>query len=214
MGGGNLIMSVEQKILILRKRIKELNLKPTGHNSHGKYNYYQLSDFLPHTIDICSEIGLYDEYTEHEEYKTLVVKDVEQPTEVRVFKMKKMEVPPILPTQPNEKVGVAMQRAGNTVQTVGSVDTYYMRYLYRNLLKLTEPDFTEIMAERNALIQAIHQNLPQDVIRNIVTARSKYRLEDFTNEELREIWHKILNKQQAQQHQQQEQVEGEQANDK
>lgn len=207
-------MSVEQKILILRKRIKELNLKPTGHNSHGKYSYYQLSDFLPHTIDICSEIGLYDEYTEDEEYKTLVVKDVEQPTEARIFKMKKMEVPPILPTQPNEKVGVAMQRAGNTVQTVGSVDTYYMRYLYRNLLKLTEPDFTEIMAERNALIQAIHQNLPQDLIRNIVTSRSKYRLEDFTNEELREIWHKILNKQQAQQHQQQEQVEGEQTNDK
>ena len=204
-------MSVEQKILILRKRIKELNLKPTGHNSHGKYSYYQLSDFLPHTIDICSEIGLYDEYTEDEDYKTLVVKDVEQPTEARIFKMKKMEVPPILPTQPNEKVGVAMQRAGNTVQTVGSVDTYYMRYLYRNLLKLTEPDFTEIMAERNALIQAIHQNLPQDVIRNIVTARSKYRLEDFTNEELREIWHKILNKQQAQQAQQ---VEGEQTNDK
>ena len=207
-------MSVEQKILILRKRIKELNLKPTGHNSHGKYNYYQLSDFLPHTIDICSEIGLYDEYTEDEEYKTLVVKDVEQPTETRTFKMKKMEVPPILPTQPNEKVGVAMQRAGNTVQTVGSVDTYYMRYLYRNLLKLTEPDFTEIMAERNALIQAIYQNLPQDLIRNIVTSRNKYRLEDFTNEELREIWHKILNKQQAQQHQQQEQVEGEQTNDK
>ena len=204
-------MSVEQKILILRKRIKELNLKPTGHNSHGKYNYYQLSDFLPHTIDICSEIGLYDEYTEDEEYKTLVVKDVEQPTEARIFKMKKMEVPPILPTQPNEKVGVAMQRAGNTVQTVGSVDTYYMRYLYRNLLKLTEPDFTEIMAERNALIQAIHQNLPQDLIRNIVTSRSKYRLEDFTNEELREIWRKILNKQQAQQ---QEQVEGERTNDK
>ena len=131
---------------------------------------------------------------------------MEQPTEARIFKMKKMEVPPILPTQPNEKVGVAMQRAGNTVQTVGSVDTYYMRYLYRNLLKLTEPDFTEIMAERNALIQAIQQNLPQDLIRRIVTSRSKYRLEDFTNEELREIWHKILNKQQAQQQQQQEQV--------
>ena len=49
-------MSVEQKILILRKRIKELNLKPTGYNGHGKFNYYQLSDFLPHTIDICSEI--------------------------------------------------------------------------------------------------------------------------------------------------------------
>ena len=202
-------MSVEQKILILRKRIKDLNLNPTGYNKHGQFHYYQLSDFLPHTIDICSEIGLYDEYTEDEDYKTLVIKDVEQPTDVRVFKMKKMEVPPILPTQPNEKVGVAMQRAGNTVQTVGSVDTYYMRYLYRNLLKLTEPDFTEIMAERNALIQAIQQNLPQDVIHNIVTARSKYRLEDFTNEELREIWHKILNKQQAQQHQQQEQVEGE-----
>lgn len=210
-------MSVEQKILILRKRIKELNLKPTGHNLHGKYNYYQLSDFLPHTIDICSEIGLYDEYTEHEEYKTLVVKDVEQPTEVRVFKMKKMEVPPILPTQPNEKVGVAMQRAGNTVQTVGSVDTYYMRYLYRNLLKLTEPDFTEIMAERNALIQAIQQNLPPQHIQSILSKKNKFRLEDLTNEELRDVWQWILSQRQQQQEQQQEQkqeIKGDSEDDK
>lgn len=207
-------MSVEQKILILRKRIKDLNLKPTGYNKHGQFHYYQLSDFLPHTIDICSEIGLYEEYTEDEEYKTLVVKDVEQPTEARIFKMKKMEVPPILPTQPNEKVGVAMQRAGNTVQTVGSVDTYYMRYLYRNLLKLTEPDFTEIMAERNALIQAIQQNLPPQHIQSILSKKNKFRLEDLTNEELRDVWQWILNQRQAQQHQQQEEIEGEQTNDK
>lgn len=207
-------MTVEQKILILRKRIKELNLKATGYNSHAKYNYYQLSDFLPHTIDICSELGLYDEYSEVGEYKTLTICDAEKPNDVRVYQIKKTEIPPVLPNQPTEKVGSAMQKVGNNAQAVGSVDTYFMRYLYRNLLKLTEPDFTEIMAERNALIQAIQQNLPQDVIRNIVTARSKYRLEDFTNEELREIWHKILNKQQAQQHQQHEQVEGEQTNDK
>lgn len=204
-------MSVEQKILILRKRIKELNLKATGYNSHAKYNYYQLSDFLPHTIDICSELGLYDEYSEDGEYKTLTITDTEKPTDARVYKIKKTEIPPVLPNQPTEKVGSAMQKVGNNAQAVGSVDTYFMRYLYRNLLKLTEPDFTEIMAERNALIQAIQQNLPQDLIRSIVTSRSKYRLEDFTNEELREIWHKILNKQQAQQHQQ---VEGEQTNDK
>lgn len=206
-------MTVEQKILILRKRIKELNLKATGYNSHAKYNYYQLSDFLPHTIDICSELGLYDEYSEAGEYKTLTICDAEKPNDVRVYQIKKTEIPPVLPNQPTEKVGSAMQKVGNNAQAVGSVDTYFMRYLYRNLLKLTEPDFTEIMAERNALIQAIHQNLPQDLIRNIVTSRSKYRLEDFTNEELREIWHKILNQRQAQQHQQ-EQVEGEQTNDK
>lgn len=206
-------MTVEQKILTLRKRIKELNLKATGYNSHAKYNYYQLSDFLPHTIDICSELGLYDEYSEAGEYKTLTICDAEKPNDVRVYQIKKTEIPPVLPNQPTEKVGSAMQKVGNNAQAVGSVDTYFMRYLYRNLLKLTEPDFTEIMAERNALIQAIHQNLPQDLIRNIVTSRSKYRLEDFTNEELREIWHKILNQRQAQQHQQ-EQVEGEQTNDK
>lgn len=207
-------MTVEQKILILRKRIKELNLKATGYNSHAKYNYYQLSDFLPHTIDICSELGLYDEYSEVGEYKTLTICDAEKPNDVRVYQIKKTEIPPVLPNQPTEKVGSAMQKVGNNAQAVGSVDTYFMRYLYRNLLKLTEPDFTEIMAERNALIQAIQQNLPQDVIRNIVTSRSKYRLEDFTNEELREIWHKILNKQQAQQQEQKQQVEGEQTNDK
>ena len=139
---------------------------------------------------------------------------MEQPTEARIFKMKKMEVPPILPTQPNEKVGVAMQRAGNAVQTVGSVDTYYMRYLYRNLLKLTEPDFTEIMAERNALIQAIQQNLPPQHIQSILSKNNKFRLDDLTNEELREVWQWILNQQQAQQQKQEQEVKGEKTNDK
>nr|DAU51791.1 MAG TPA: ERF superfamily protein [Caudoviricetes sp.] len=209
-------MSVEQKILTLRKRIKELNLKATGYNSHAKYNYYQLSDFLPHTIDICSELGLYDEYSEDGEYKTLTIVDVEKPTDIRLYQIKKTEIPPVLPNQPTEKVGSAMQKVGNNAQAVGSVDTYFMRYLYRNLLKLTEPDFTEIMAERNALIQAIQQNLPPQHIQSILSKKNKFRLDDFTNEELREVWQWILNQRQAQQQEQkqQEQVEGEQTNDK
>ena len=211
MDGGSLIMTVEQKILILRKRIKELNLKATGYNSHAKYNYYQLSDFLPHTIDICSELGLYDEYSEVGEYKTLTICDAEKPNDVRVYQIKKTEIPPVLPNQPTEKVGSAMQKVGNNAQAVGSVDTYFMRYLYRNLLKLTEPDFTEIMAERNALIQAIQQNLPPQHIQSILSKKNKFRLEDLTNEELRDVWQWILNQRQAQQ---QEQVEGEQTNDK
>ena len=206
-------MSVEQKILTLRKRIKELNLKATGYNSHAKYNYYQLSDFLPHTIDICSELGLYDEYSEDGEYKTLTISDIEKSTDIRVYKIKKTEIPPVLPNQPTEKVGSAMQKVGNNAQAVGSVDTYFMRYLYRNLLKLTEPDFTEIMAERNSLIQAIQQSLPPQHIQSILSKKNKFRLDDFTNEELREVWQWILNQQQAQK-QKQEQVEGEQTNDK
>lgn len=206
-------MSVEQKILTLRKRIKELNLKATGHNSHAKYNYYQLSDFLPHTIDICSELGLYDEYSEEGEYKTLTITDTEKPTDARVYKIKKTEIPPVLPNQPTEKVGSAMQKVGNNAQAVGSVDTYFMRYLYRNLLKLTEPDFTEIMAERNSLIQAIQQSLPPQHIQSILSKKNKFRLDDLTNEELREVWQWILNQRQ-QQEQKQEQVEGEKTNDK
>ena len=204
-------MSVEQKILTLRKRIKELNLKATGYNSHAKYNYYQLSDFLPHTIDICSELGLYDEYSEDGEYKTLTIVDVEKPTDMRLYQIKKTEIPPVLPNQPTEKVGSAMQKVGNNAQAVGSVDTYFMRYLYRNLLKLTEPDFTEIMAERNALIQAIQQNLQPQHIQTILSKKNKFRLDDLTNEELREVWQWILNQHQAQQ---QEQEQGEQKNDK
>lgn len=206
-------MSVEQKILTLRKRIKELNLKATGYNSHAKYNYYQLSDFLPHTIDICSELGLYDEYSEDGEYKTLTISDIEKPTDIRVYKIKKTEIPPVLPNQPTEKVGSAMQKVGNNAQAVGSVDTYFMRYLYRNLLKLTEPDFTEIMAERNALIQAIQQNLLPQHIQSILSKKNKFRLDDLTNEELREVWQWILNQRQQQQEQQGEQGEqGEQNN--
>ena len=207
-------MSVEQKILTLRKRIKELNLKATGYNSHAKYNYYQLSDFLPHTIDICSELGLYDEYSEDGEYKTLTIVDVEKPTDMRLYQIKKTEIPPVLPNQPTEKVGSAMQKVGNNAQAVGSVDTYFMRYLYRNMLKLTEPDFTEIIAERNALIQAIQQNLPPQHIQSILSKKNKFRLDDLTNEELREVWQWILNQQQAQKQKQEQENEGEKTNDK
>ena len=194
--------------MTLRKRIKELNLKATGYNSHAKYNYYQLSDFLPHTIDICSELGLYDEYSEDGEYKTLTIVDVEKPTDMRLYQIKKTEIPPVLPNQPTEKVGSAMQKVGNNAQAVGSVDTYFMRYLYRNMLKLTEPDFTEIMAERNSLIQAIQQTLPPNILKDIVAKSGRFRLEDFTNEELRKVWQQILNSKQKQEN------EGEQKNDK
>ena len=75
------------------------------------------------------------------------------------------------------------------------------------MLKLTEPDFTEIMAERNSLIQAIQQSLQPQHIQSILTKKNKFRLDDFTNEELREVWQWILNQRQQQQEQQGEQGE-------
>lgn len=184
-------MGVTLKILELRKTIKDMNLKATGYNGHAKYNYFQLSDFLPQTIDVCLKLGLYDEYTEDEEYFTLVMIDVETGEE-RIFKKKRIEIPEVVPQQPSDKAGTVSQRVGTTSQAVGSVDTYYMRYLYRNMLKLTEPDFTEIMAERNSLIQAITQTAPQNWIKGKVNEKGKFRIEDLTNEELRELWQSIL----------------------
>ena len=70
------------------------------------------------------------------------------------------------------------------------------------------------MAERNSLIQAIQQNLPPQHIQSILSKKNKFRLDDLTNEELREVWQWILNQQQAQQQKQEQEVKGEQKNDK
>ncbi|MGX7096402.1 hypothetical protein ACWOBL_06055 [Gemella bergeri] len=205
-------MGVMLKILELRKRIKDLNLKMTGENTFAGFKYYQLSDFLPQTIDICLEIGLYDRYTEENGIPTLTMIDIET-NEKEVFQTSRAnlemfefskdvkEQKKVIGTKP-----LNIHDIGLVEQGIGSIDAYSMRYVYRNMLKLTEPDFIEIMAERNGLLQAIYQNVPQPYIKDMVQNKGKVKLENFTNEELREVWQLVLNKKKKQKEKNSEEV--------
>lgn len=118
-------MTIYEKINILRKRIKDANLKKTGINKFAGFTYYELADFLPQTIDLENELGLISMFTLRDnESADLVVCDTTSDAQV-VFTVRVREA--------NMKGALEIQKAG-------AENTYAKRYAYLNYLNLTEAD--------------------------------------------------------------------------
>lgn len=118
-------MTIYEKINILRKRIKDADLKKTGKNKFAGFTYYELADFLPQTIDLENEIGLISMFTLRDnENADLVVCDTTSDAQV-VFTVRVREA--------NMKGALEIQKAG-------AENTYAKRYAYLNYLNLTEAD--------------------------------------------------------------------------
>ena len=118
-------MTIYEKINILRKRIKDANLKKTGENKFAGFTYYELADFLPQTIDLENELGLISMFTLRDnESADLVVCDTTSDAQV-VFTVRVREA--------NMKGALEIQKAG-------AENTYAKRYAYLNYLNLTEAD--------------------------------------------------------------------------
>lgn len=118
-------MTIYGKINLIRKRIKDANLKKTGKNAFAGFTYYELADFLPQTIDLENELGLISMFTLRDnESGDLVVCDTESDAQV-VFTVRVREA--------NMKGALEIQRAG-------AENTYAKRYAYLNYLNLTESD--------------------------------------------------------------------------
>ena len=118
-------MTIYEKINILRKRIKDANLKKTGKNAFAGFTYYELADFLPQTIDLENELGLISIFTLRDnESADLIVCDTTSDSQV-VFTVRVREA--------NMKGALEIQKAG-------AENTYAKRYAYLNNLNLTESD--------------------------------------------------------------------------
>lgn len=118
-------MTIYEKINILRKRIKDANLKKTGKNAFAGFTYYELADFLPQTIDLENELGLISIFTLRDnESADLIVCDTTSDSQV-VFTVRVREA--------NMKGALEIQKAG-------AENTYAKRYAYLNYLNLTESD--------------------------------------------------------------------------
>lgn len=123
-------MSIYMKLQkLIRVLIAQMNLKKTGYNSHLNYYYYDLGDFLPQATKLIADAGLctvfnigYD--SNGIEMATLTLTDG---MEMITFSIPTANVP----------------RQEGIFET-GSKNTYCKRYLYMNLLELTEPDVAEI----------------------------------------------------------------------
>lgn len=117
--------NIYEKMQNARVHLKSTQMKPSGYNSFSKYSYFELADFQPKIIDICSSLKLCTQICFTNDLATLTVINSENPKEQISF------------TSPMSKASL---KGCHDVQNLGAVQTYIKRYLYTNAFDITEHD--------------------------------------------------------------------------
>lgn len=121
-------LNLFQKLQKARVELQEMNLKKSGHNKFAGFSYYELSDFLPAINIICNNVGLFTAISFENDYAILKIYDCEEMNRFVEFKSPMKEIE---------------QKGCNSIQSLGSVETYSRRYLYLTAFEIVENDFSD-----------------------------------------------------------------------
>ena len=122
-------MSVYKKLQQARTKLHTTKLTKSGKNAFAKFNYFELSDFMPSVTDIFNEVGLCGVVSFTNDTAYLTIHDVDG--DERAF---------VTFTSP--LVLANMDRI-QAIQSMGASHTYYRRYLYLMALDLVENDLID-----------------------------------------------------------------------
>jgi hypothetical protein len=122
-------MSVYKKLQQARTRLHKTKLTKSGKNAFAKFNYFELSDFMPAVTDIFNDLGLCGVVSFTNDTAYLTIYDVEG--DERAFT-----------TFTSPLVLANMDRI-QAIQSMGASHTYYRRYLYLMALDLVENDLVD-----------------------------------------------------------------------
>jgi len=122
-------MSVYKKLQEARTRLHKTKLTKSGKNAFAKFNYFELSDFMPAVTDIFNDLGLCGVVSFTNDTAYLTIHDVEG--DERAFT-----------TFTSPLVLANMDRI-QAIQSMGASHTYYRRYLYLMALDLVENDLVD-----------------------------------------------------------------------
>jgi hypothetical protein len=118
---------VYSKLQRARVLLQELPLKKSGFNSFAGFKYWELSDFLPSVNTIFDNLGLCSVFSIHEEVATIRIIDTEFGGTI-FFR---------------SPIADAATGKAPPIQALGSQHSYLRRYLYLNVLELTENDVVD-----------------------------------------------------------------------
>ena len=153
---------------------KSINTK-SGYNTHSKFKYYQLEDFLPQVLEAFSRYNIYNEYsidtdleiieerTEFDEENNKTYKTVtKKPVEYAYLYLKNLD------NEDDEmvyrlKTAEASVYGAAAIQNLGAKITYMKRYIYMSLLDIVEPDAVDAAPQGNTP-QPVQQVAPQPTI--------------------------------------------------
>lgn len=132
-----------QKVIVGLQKVK---IKKSGKNNFAKFEYFELSDFLPPLNELLDQYGLYCHFNFFEQEARLTVWDSET-SENADF---------ISPVAPVELKGC------HPVQNLGGMQTYLRRYLLINAFAISENEMVDSAPQD-------YQKITKDQLNNIYT---------------------------------------------
>ncbi|HFL3258724.1 TPA: ERF family protein [Clostridioides difficile] len=157
------INNIYVKLMDVRVKFSKLNLKKSGENKFANFKYFELADFLPQATGLLEEAKLCPIVTFTNEYATLTLINGENPSEQIVF------------TSPMRDLQL---KGSNELQALGGIETYQTRYLYIQLLNITENDSFDAVSGKNETKNNVQQDKNTD---RILTDKQLTRLYAIAN---------------------------------
>lgn len=131
-------MNIFEKLQTMRVALQALNLKKSGENTYSKYNYYNLSDFLPQVNQLMVDNKVTSVITFDKEFAKLTLIDCEKPDARIEF------------TSP---MASAQLKGVHEIQNLGAVETYQRRYLYMVAFEIVEADVLDAVQGKEPVQQ-------------------------------------------------------------
>lgn len=131
-------MNVYKKLQAARTKLHKTPLGKSGKNSFAKFNYFELSDFLPEVTAIFNELGLCEVINFNTDTATLTIHDADADGHI-VF------------TTP---LVYADMGKVQSIQNLGATHTYIRRYLYLLAMNVLENDVVDAAEPKAPLAKA------------------------------------------------------------
>lgn len=117
--------NIYKKLAEMRVELQNCDIKKSGYNEYGKYNYYEMADFLPYINEIAKNHNVFNLYELQAEKAILKVMDLEEDGCAIEFSI------------PIAEIAI---KGANSMQNIGGVTTYTRRYLYMIAYEIAEND--------------------------------------------------------------------------
>ncbi|EQF23649.1 ERF superfamily protein [Clostridioides difficile CD160] len=142
----------------VRVKFSKLNLKKSGENKFANFKYFELADFLPQATGLLEEAKLCPIVTFTNDYATLTLINGENPLEQITF------------TSPMRDLQL---KGSNELQALGGIETYQTRYLYIQLLNITENDSFDAVSGKEVAKNNYNRNTQENKGTNNKTLTDK-----------------------------------------
>lgn len=117
--------NIYRKLQKMRVDLQKTGICKSGHNDYGKYDYFELSDFLPQINEIQEKHDTVSLFSINSEYAELMILDCADTTQGIEFRIPMAEL---------------ALKGANAIQNVGGLTTYCRRYLYMIAFEIAEND--------------------------------------------------------------------------